>query len=55
MQVYGKTFEGARNLLGSGRARALQMRTRKENKIVPGGAGVRRAARALLWDLRKVP
>ena len=48
MQVYGKRFRGARILLGSGRARALQMRTRGENKSAPGGAGVRRAARALL-------
>ena len=48
MQVYGKRFRGARILLGSGRARALQMRTREENKSAPGGAGVRRAARALL-------
>ena len=48
MHVYGKMFKAARNLLGSARAWALQIRTREESKIAPGGAGVRRAARTQL-------
>ena len=48
MHVYGKMFSGAGNLLRSGRAWASQIRTCKEKKNLPGGAGWCRAARALL-------